>query len=213
MNLLSEEIEAYAALFTEDESPVLAELNRETQAHIIQPRMLSGHLQGRLLSLFSKLVKPKLILEIGSFTGYSALCLAEGLQPDGLLHTIDIDEERETIITKYIKKAQAENKICLHIGDANSIIPKIKGTFDLVFIDADKVNYINYFNLVANRINAGGLIIADNVLWRGNVLKPINQQDEETQILTRYVRLVKNDKRFQSVLLPIRDGLMIAFKR
>lgn len=213
MNFLPPEIEAYAEKFTEPESDVLKELNRETYAHVLVPRMLSGHMQGRILSMFSKMIKPKLILEIGTYTGYSALCLAEGLQPGGILHTIDINEELEDMIKHYISKAGMYDKIKLHIGNATDVIKTIEGTFDLVFIDADKENYSNYFDMVINRVAIGGYIIADNVLWSGNVIKPESEMDDETKALVKYSEKVFSDNRVEQVLFPVRDGLLVARKK
>lgn len=212
MDFLDNEIEQYAQAHTQPESSVLAELNRETWAKVLQPRMLSGHLQGRFLSLLSKLKQPKRILEIGTYTGYSALCLAEGLAPDGQLHTIDANEELESMIRKYVDKAGLSEKITLHIGDARNIIPSLNEKWDLVFIDADKENYSTYFDLVIDAVNPGGLIIADNVLWSGKVLQEPNPGDIETKALQAFNKKVLQDARVESMLMPIRDGLMILHK-
>ncbi len=212
MNFLPEEIEEYASRFTSAEPELLSLLNRDTQAHILMPRMLSGHLQGRFLSLISRLINPKLILEIGTYTGYSALCLAEGLADDGKIFTIDINEELETMATSYFKKAGKEKQISMHVGNALEIIPALKGDFDMVFIDADKVNYVNYFNLVIDRVRKGGIIIADNVLWSGHVLKKKDDMDEETLGLVKYAENLNADPRVMNVLLPVRDGLMLSVK-
>lgn len=212
MNFLPEEIEEYASRFTSAEPELLSLLNRDTQAHILMPRMLSGHLQGRFLSLISRLINPKLILEIGTYTGYSALCLAEGLADDGRIYTIDINEELETMATSYFKKAGKEKQISMHIGNALEIIPALQGDFDMVFIDADKVNYVNYFNLVIDRVRKGGIIIADNVLWSGHVLKKKDDMDEETLGLVKYAETVNADPRVMNILLPVRDGLMMSVK-
>lgn len=212
MNFLPEEIEEYASRFTSAEPELLSLLNRDTQAHILMPRMLSGHLQGRFLSLISRLINPKLILEIGTYTGYSALCLAEGLADDGKIFTIDINEELETMATSYFKKAGKEKQISMHVGNALEIIPALKGDFDMVFIDADKANYVNYFNLVIDRVRKGGIIIADNVLWSGHVLKKKDDMDEETLGLVKYAETVNADPRVMNILLPVRDGLMMSVK-
>lgn len=212
MNFLPEEIEEYASRFTSAEPELLSLLNRDTQAHILMPRMLSGHLQGRFLSLISRLINPKLILEIGTYTGYSALCLAEGLADDGKIFTIDINEELETMATSYFKKAGKEKQISMHVGNALEIIPALQGDFDMVFIDADKVNYVNYFNLVIDRVRKGGIIIADNVLWSGHVLKKKDDMDEETLGLVKYAENLNADPRVMNVLLPVRDGLMLSVK-
>ncbi len=210
MEFPDKSINEYASLFTSSEPEVLAELNRETWANVLMPRMLSGHIQGRILSMFSQMIQPETILEIGTYTGYSALCLAEGLKPNGVLHTIDINEELEGMIQRYFDKSPFGNQIRLHIGDARSIIPDIKGILDLVFIDADKENYSHYFDLTIDRVRPGGFIIADNVLWSGKVLDP--EQDEETLSLHRFNEKVKNDPRVSHVLLPVRDGLMVVRK-
>jgi caffeoyl-CoA O-methyltransferase len=191
----------------------LHDLFRETHLKVLQPRMISGHLQGRLLSLFSKLLNPQVILEIGTYTGYSAICLAEGLRPDGRLITIDINDELEPIVNKYFTIAGLKDKVDFKVGDAREIIPGLSGNFDLVFIDADKENYSLYFDLVIDRVNPGGLIIADNVLWSGKVLEEANTQDEETRALRDYSEKVNADVRVESMLLPVRDGLMICRKK
>lgn len=212
MNFLPEPIEEYSHRFTSEEPELLAALNRHTQANVLQPRMLSGHLQGRFLSMISRMLKPRLILEIGTYTGYSALCLAEGLTENGILHTIDINEELETIANTYFKKAGKEKQISMHIGNALEIISALKGEFDLVFIDADKENYVNYFNLVIDRVRKGGIILADNVLWSGQVLKKKEEMDVETLALVTYAETVNDDPRVMNVLLPVRDGLMLTLK-
>lgn len=212
MNFLPEAIEEYANRFTTHEPESLSALSRDTQAHVLMPRMLSGHLQGRFLSMISRMLQPELILEIGTYTGYSALCLAEGLSENGMLHTIDINEELETMATSYFAKTGKEKQITMHIGNALELIPSLKGEFDLVFIDADKENYVNYFNLVINRIRKGGIIIADNVLWSGHVLKKTEEMDEETRGLIQYAETVNADTRVMNVLLPVRDGLMLSLK-
>ena len=212
MDFLSPGIEAYAIEHTTMETTVLEKLNRETHAKIMMPRMLSGHLQGRALSMFSNMIKPKQILEIGTYTGYSALCLAEGLAEGGKLHTIDINEELETMVRKYFQEAGVEKKINYHIGNALDIIPQIKETFDLVFIDADKENYSNYYNLVFDKVRKGGYIIADNVLWSGKVLDNPAKMDIDTKAIVAYNEKIQNDSRVENVILPVRDGLMVAKK-
>jgi len=203
-------INVYAEQFTSEEPALLAELNRETWSKVIMPRMLSGHIQGRMLSSLSKMAKPTRILEIGTYTGYSALCMAEGLLEDGVLHTIDINEELESMIRRYFSKSEYSDKLNLHIGNAVEKIEELKESWDLVFIDADKENYSNYFDLVINKMNKGGLIIADNVLWSGKILSPEDKMDKETLALHNYNRKVQEDSRVENVLYPIRDGLMIA---
>ena len=212
MDFLKPEIEAYAIEHTKKETAILEKLNRETHAKIMMPRMLSGHLQGRVLSMFSNMIKPKHILEIGTYTGYSALCLAEGLAEGGKLHTIDINEELEAMVRKYFEEAGAPKKINYHIGNALDIIPNINETFDLVFIDADKENYSNYYDLIFDKVRKGGYIIADNVLWSGKVLEDVTKMDIDTKAIVAYNKKIQNDTRVENVILPVRDGLMVARK-
>lgn len=213
MHFISEELDDYIVSHSEDEPELLNQLNRETYQKILQPRMLSGHYQGRVLSMISKIVNPKNILEIGTYTGYSALCLAEGMQADGELHTIDINEELFDFQKKYFDKSDYNNQIHQHIGNALDIVPKLKKTFDLVFIDADKENYCNYFEMIMDKLNSGGIILSDNVLWSGKVLETTFKKDDtSTPALISYNKLLKNDSRVETVLLPIRDGLMISRK-
>jgi caffeoyl-CoA O-methyltransferase len=213
MDFLSPELTAYVEAYTSPENEVLRKLNRDTNAHVLMPRMLSGHLQGRVLSMFSHMTKPKQVLEIGTYTGYSALCFAEGLQPGGVVHTIDINEELEEMIAAYIKEAGMQDKVKYYIGNALDIIKSIKGSFDLVFIDADKENYSNYFDMVIDRIPSGGYIIADNVLWSGKVLeRSIIEKDAETRAIDAFNKKVHADTRVENVLFPIRDGLMVIRK-
>lgn len=210
MNFLNEELEKFVNEHSSPESELLLQLNRETNLKVLQPRMLSGHLQGRVLSLFSKMIRPKRILEIGTYTGYSALCLAEGLSEDGQLHSIDINEELREMVEKYVKAAGFEEQIQLHLGNALDIIPILKEDWDLVFIDADKTNYINYYHLLIENLKSGSYIIADNVLWSGKVLENYDQQDEDTQTLIDFNQMIQADKRLENVLFPVRDGLMVA---
>lgn len=212
MNFLPEELENYVNLHCDEESELLKELNHETWEKVINPRMLSGHLQGRVLSMLSTMINPLNILEIGTYTGYSAICLAEGLQPIGSIDTIDINEELETIVKKYFAKAGIANKVNCIYGDAITIIPTLSKKYDLVFIDADKINYSNYFDLIFDKINKGGYIIADNVLWSGKVVQKINPDDLDTKALLAFNNKIKNDARVSNVLLPVRDGLMIIRK-
>ena len=210
MEFLPEEVEKYTTTHTTKESILLAELNRETWANVMTPRMLSGHLQGRILSMFSKLISPENILEIGTYTGYSALCLAEGLKPNGTLHTLDINEEYTAVANRYFKKSNFSKNIQQHIGEALDIIPTLNCNFQLAFIDADKENYTNYFDAIIDKIDVGGLIIADNVLWSGKVIH--EQKDEETIALDKYNKKIVTSERVENVLLPVRDGLMISRK-
>ncbi|HLT33163.1 MAG TPA: O-methyltransferase [Aquaticitalea sp.] len=213
MHFISEELENYIENHTENEPVLLQKLNRETHQKILQPRMLSGHYQGRVLSMISKLVNPKYILEIGTYTGYSAICLAEGLQKKGELHTIDINEELFDFQRKYFDASGFGKQISQHTGDALDLISKMEMTFDLVFIDADKENYANYFHLVVDKLNSGGLILSDNVLWSGKVLEPSDANDVSTKAIIDYNELLKNDERIETVVLPIRDGLTLSRKR
>jgi caffeoyl-CoA O-methyltransferase len=204
-------ITEYAEKFTTPESQVLIDLNRETFAKVLMPRMLSGHLQGRILSMISHMIRPKTILEIGTYTGYSAICFAEGLADDGHLHTIDINDELAPLVKLYISKAGMEKKITTHLGNAISIIPTLPGPFDLVFIDADKINYSLYYDLVFDKVRQGGFIIADNVLWDGKVLN-METADKDTRAIHQFNEKIINDSRVENVLLPVRDGLMIVRK-
>ncbi|QEE48276.1 O-methyltransferase [Flavobacterium alkalisoli] len=210
MHFISEELENYAAFHSENEPELLKALNRETHQKILQPRMLSGHFQGRVLSLISKLVNPKNILEIGTYTGYATLCLAEGLQKDGALDTIDVNEELVDFQRKYFDLSAYKNQIHQHLGSALDIIPELNKKFDLVFIDADKENYINYFNMIVPMTNNGGIILSDNVLWSGKVLEPVKPNDKSTKVLLEYNKILKDDPRIETVLLPIRDGLTVS---
>ncbi|MFN3382869.1 MAG: O-methyltransferase [Runella zeae] len=212
MDFLPAAIEAYALAHTSAESPLLAQLNRETHAKVLQPRMLSGHLQGRLLSLFSTMIRPRRILEIGTYTGYSALCLAEGLSDDGLLVTVDVNEELYDFTRKFFDNSPFGHKIDFRIANAAEEIPTLTDTFDLVFIDADKVNYGLYYDLVFDKVRKGGVIIADNVLWSGKVVQTDKKIDKDTQALLDFNQKIHQDPRVSNILLPIRDGLLIAWK-
>ena len=210
MHFISQELEDYIEKHSEKEPALLADLNKETYQKILLPRMLSGHFQGRVLSMLSKLIRPVHILEIGTYTGYSALCLCEGMQKNGQLHTIDIKEELVDFQRKHFDKSPWGKQIIQHLGEAVDIIPTIDLKFDLVFIDADKENYLNYFELIVPKMNKGGIILSDNVLWSGKVLEPLNPKDLSTKILLEYNHLVATDPRVETVLLPIRDGLTIS---
>ncbi len=210
MHFLPEKLDNYVVAHSQPEPKLLQELSRETWQKVLNPRMLSGAYQGRVLSMLSKLVQPKTILEIGTYTGYSALCLAEGLAKDGILHTIDKNEELEELQHKYFQKSIYKNQITQHIGNAINIIPTINTQFDLVFIDADKSNYVNYFHLIIEKMNKGGVILSDNVLWSGKVVEALDAKDIDTKILLEYNQLLNEDKRLETVLLPIRDGLTIS---
>jgi len=210
MHFISEELENYVEQHSQNEPELLANLFRETHQKVLQPRMLSGHFQGRVLSILSKIINPKNILEIGTYTGYAALCLAEGMQKSGTLDTIDIKEELVSIQKKYFDLSPWKGQIVAHLGNALEIIPNLNKKYDLVFIDADKENYINYFNLIVPIMNQGGIILSDNVLWSGKVLDVLNPKDMSTKVLLEYNQMVKNDDRVETVLLPIRDGLTVS---
>lgn len=210
MKFLPDEIELYAAKHSAPESEVLAKLNRETHLKIMLPQMLSGHIQGNFLKMMSFMIRPKNILEIGTYTGYSGICLAQGLQENGKLFTIDINAELEDMCRSYFDEAGLSEKIDYRIGNALDIIPNIKEKFDLVFIDADKINYSNYYDLVFDQVNSGGFIIADNVLWSGKVCQ--EKKDKDTAALHAYNEKIQADPRVENYLVPIRDGLMVARK-
>jgi caffeoyl-CoA O-methyltransferase len=213
MHFISDELDNYVVRHSEDEPELLKALTRETYQKVLQPRMLSGHYQGRVLSIISKLIRPKTILELGTFTGYSALCLAEGLQSDGTLHTIDINEELFAFQRKYFDRSKYGSQIHQHLGAALEIIPTLETTFDLIFMDADKPNYINYFHQIIDKLNPGGVILSDNVLWSGKVIESLDKNDLSTTIVLEYNRLLKEDQRLETVLLPIRDGLTVSIKK
>ncbi len=212
MNFLPEDIERYATTFSSPESEILERLGRDTQAKVLKARMLSGHMQGRLLAFVSRMIKPKRILEIGTYTGYSALCLAEGLDADGLLHTIDHNAELEDFAAKYIREAGYEKVIRQHIGEALDVLPLLDENFDLIFIDADKENYIKYFDLMYPKLRKGGVVIADNALWSGKVLMCKEEMDEETRGIALFNEYIRNHEGIHQLLLPFRDGLMLVEK-
>jgi len=213
MNFLSEELEDYVANHTDSENELLYDLNRQTHIQLLQPRMLSGHIQGRVLSMLSHMIQPKVVLEIGTYTGYSALCLAEGLQDDGTLITIDKNEELEPFTRSYFEKSKFSDRIDFRIGNAMEIIPSLSMEFDLVFIDADKSNYANYYDMVFNQVKPGGYIMADNVLWSGKVVEELNEKDIDTKALLEFNMKVQDDPRVENLLLAVRDGIMIARKK
>jgi predicted O-methyltransferase YrrM len=210
MHFISQELEDYIEQHSEKEPVLLAALNKETYQKILLPRMLSGHFQGRVLSMLAKLIRPMHILEIGTYTGYSALCLCEGMQENGTLHTIDIKEELVDFQRKHFDKSLWGKQIVQHLGEAVAVIPNLDMKFDLVFIDADKENYLNYFELILPKMNKGGIVLSDNVLWSGKVLEPLQPNDLSTKILLEYNHLLANDPRVETVLLPIRDGLTVS---
>jgi caffeoyl-CoA O-methyltransferase len=213
MDFLPEEIDRFITSNSEKEPEILAELNHETWEKVLIPRMLSGHFQGRVLSMLSHMIQPKTVLEIGTYTGYSAICIAEGLSKGGKIYTIDINEELESMVNAYIEKSNLKNTIINRIGNAMDILPDIEDKFDLVFIDADKSNYSNYYDLVFDKVNSGGYIIADNVLWSGKVTEPIKNLDPDTIALIDFSKKITEDDRVQNVLFPIRDGLMVVRKK
>jgi len=213
MDFLDPKIEDYVVAHTSEESEILKQLNRETHLKALRPRMLSGHLQGRLLSMFSNMLKPERILEIGTYTGYATICLAEGLSENGIIHTIEKNAELENFARKYFAKVGIQDKVIFHIGNALDIIPELDETFDLVFIDADKENYSKYFQLIIDKVKPGGLIIADNVLWGGKVIENVPDKDKETLGIVEFNELVNNDERVENLILPFRDGLMLMRKK
>lgn len=210
MHFLSDDLEDYIEQHSEKEPELLAKLNKETYQKILLPRMLSGHFQGRVLSMLSKLIRPNAILEIGTYTGYATLCLCEGMQENGITHTIDIKEELMDFQRKYFDASPWGNQIVQHLGEALDIIPQLDTAFDLVFIDADKENYINYYNMILPKMNKGGIILSDNVLWSGKVVQDLNPNDLSTKVLLEYNALLRDDPRVETVLLPIRDGLTVS---
>jgi len=210
MEILNEDLLRYSEQHTSAESELLRQINRDTHAQVLMPRMLSGHLQGRVLSMLSKMVQPKVVLEIGTYTGYSAICLAEGLAPDGTLITIDVNEELETRVRRYFEQSGFSSKIQYRIGDASQIIPELPGPFDMVFIDADKENYGRYYDMVIDKVREGGIILADNVLWSGKVLG--EKKDKDTRAIVEFNKKIHDDNRVENVLLPIRDGILMIRK-
>ncbi|MEZ0483236.1 O-methyltransferase [Fibrella aquatica] len=212
MNFLPTDISDYADAHTSPESSVLQRLNRDTYAHILHPRMLSGHLQGRLLAMLSHMIRPRRVLEIGTYTGYSALCLAEGLAKGGRVITIDKNEELESIARRYWNESPYSEQIDLLIGHASDLIPTLNEEFDLVFIDADKENYGLYYDLVFDKVRPGGFILSDNVLWSGKVVETVKPSDRDTQAVIAFNQKIHQDTRVENLLLPVRDGVLIARK-
>ena len=210
MHFLSPLLEKYIQDSSENEPDLLKELSRETHLKVIQPRMITGHFQGRVLSMLSKIINPTNILEIGTYTGYSALCLAEGLRKEGQLHTIDINEELTDFQRRYFDKSAFGSQLIQHTGDALQIIPTLNITFDLIFIDAEKREYPKYFEAVLKKTKPGSIILSDNVLWSGKVVEPVDDKDMATKVLLDYNRMLKNDPRVETVLMPIRDGLTLS---
>lgn len=211
--MIDSELEKYAETHSSKESDLLYRLNRETHLKVLIPRMLSGAMQGKLLEMLSLMIRPKQILEIGTYTGYSAICLAKGLAVDGVLHTIEKNPELENIAKKYFAKAEIEHQINYHLGNALDVIPKIEEFFDLVFLDADKENYLNYYHLIFDKIRSGGYILADNVFWSGKVLTTPNPQDKEAIGIIEFNKFIQQDERVENVMLPLRDGLSLIRKK
>ena len=212
MDFLSSEIENYSLSHTSEENDLLKDLNRQTHVQVLQPRMLSGHLQGRILSMFSHMILPSRVLEIGTYTGYSALCIAEGISENGKIITIDSNKELELFTRTYFSKSKFNDKIEFIVGNALNVIPQLEETWDLIFIDADKENYLNYYELVLKNVRKGGFIIADNVLWSGKVTQEISPNDNETSGIVEFNKKVNEDSRVENVLVPVRDGLMVLRK-
>lgn len=210
--LIEPEIEVYCEAHTTEESDLLRRLYRETHLQTINPRMASGQLQGQFLSLISKMIRPRRILEIGTFTGYSAICLAEGLTDDGILHTIEINEEYEDRIRRYVSESVDSEKIKLHIGDAKEIVPSLNETWDLVFIDAEKTDYETYYEMVLPQVRKNGFVLIDNTLWNSKVVHEVRHNDHDTQAVMAFNDLVQRDSRVRNLLLPFRDGLMMIEK-
>ena len=213
MEFLEKNLADYCENHTSPESELLSKLNRDTHVKVVSSRMLSGHLQGRVLSFISKLQKPTFIVEVGTYTGYSALCLAEGLSENGKLLSIDVNEETSYYAQSFINQSVYKNKIELVVADAKAVIPDIAEPIDLVFIDADKKNYLSYYHLLIEKLTTGGLIIADNVLWSGKITMPVSDMDRETLALHEFNNFIQNDERVENMLLPIRDGLMVIRKK
>ena len=209
----NDKLDEYLINHSEKEPELLGNLNRETNLKVLQPRMISGTYQGRLLSLISKIINPKKILEIGTFTGYSTLCLAEGLHENGEIHTVDINEELYDLQRKYFKKSFFNSNITQHLGNALEIIPKLDHDFDLIFLDADKINYPKYLDILIVRLKKGGVLLSDNVLWDGKVLNEISQKDKSTKAIVEYNKMLNNRTDMDSVILPIRDGITISIKK
>lgn len=210
---MTDQLEEYILRHIDDEGDLLQKLNRDAHVNLLRPRMISGHLQGRLLKMFCRLIQPKRILEIGTYTGYATLCLAEGVPDDAEIHTLEVNDELEDFIMKHLHKSKLEDKIHLHIGDALQIIPTLDVIFDLVFIDANKRHYCEYYNLIFDKVRPGGLIIADNTLWDGKVLETPHHTDKQTIGIQEFNDMIAADERVEKVILPIRDGLTLIWKK
>lgn len=211
--MLSDALDEYILSHSDDEGALLSTLSRDANVNLLRPRMLSGHLQGRILKMFCRMLRPRRVLEIGTYTGYATLCLAEGLPDDGFIHTLEINDEMEDFIMKYLPSSPHREKIKLHFGDAMDIIPELSETFDLVFIDADKRLYCEYYDLVFPKVRPGGLILADNTLWDGKVLEEPHSSDKQTVGILAFNEKIKQDARIEKVILPLRDGLTMIWKK
>lgn len=207
------DINEYILAHSDDEGDLLSALNRDANVNLLRPRMLSGHLQGRILKMFCRMMNPARVLELGTYTGYATLCMAEGMQEGGLIHTLEINDEMEDFIMKYLSKSPHKEKICVHFGDAMDIIPQLDETFDLVFIDADKRLYSDYYDLVFPKVRPGGLILADNTLWDGKVVEEVHPSDKQTLGILAFNEKIKHDDRVEKVILPLRDGLTMIWKK
>ena len=205
-------LESYILSHIDKEGDLLSTLNRDAHVNLLRPRMLSGHLQGRILKMLCRLCRPKMVLEVGTYTGYATICLAEGTEPETEIHTIEVNDELEDFIRKYINRSELKEKIHLHIGDAMNIIPCLEMSFDLVFIDADKRLYSEYYDLVFDKLNAGGLIIADNTLWDGKVVEDFSSSDAQTAGILKFNDKIAADPRVEKVIFPIRDGITLIYK-
>ena len=210
---MTKEIESYILSHSDEEGSLLAALNRDANVNLLRPRMLSGHLQGRILKMFCRMLKPKRVLEIGTYTGYATLCMAEALEKDAEIHTLEINDEMEDFIRKYVSQSPDKDKIKLYFGDAMEIIPALHESFDLVFIDADKRLYSDYYDLIFDKLPAGALILADNTLWDGKVLEPLHPADKQTAGILAFNDKIKADQRVEKVILPLRDGLTMIWKK
>lgn len=210
---MTKEIESYILSHSDEEGSLLAALNRDANVNLLRPRMLSGHLQGRILKMFCRMLKPKRVLEIGTYTGYATLCMAEALEKDAEIHTLEINDEMEDFIRKYVSQSPDKDKIKLYFGDAMEIIPALDESFDLVFIDADKRLYSDYYDLIFDKLPAGALILADNTLWDGKVLDPLHPADKQTAGILAFNDKIKADQRVEKVILPLRDGLTMIWKK
>lgn len=210
---MDDRIEDYILRHSDEEGELLSRLNRETHVKLLRPRMLSGHLQGRILKMLCRMIKPKYVLELGTFTGYSALCMAEGIAPDGEIHTIEIDDEIEDFTRSYFEQSEYKERIHFYIGDAIHIVPSIDCSFDLVFIDADKRHYVEYYDLVFDKVRSGGFILADNTLWDNKVVTEPESRDAQTVGILRFNEMIAADSRVEKVILPLRDGLTLIWKK